>query len=189
MASSKRWGRGFQMDAKIVGAEALLKRLNAMGAGAEAMLAQATEDGMNAVVDDIKRDAPGDGIMVQRDEDNRGNATVLAGPDKAHWYYQFFETGVQPFEINLGKGRSKRSALNNTKSAAKGKAVRMTGRKIQGEAQALHWGDVFAKTIHRGGMSAKPFMRPNFIPQKDKIEQAFIDTIESGVIRPNTEDG
>ena len=45
-----------------------------------------------------------------------------AGPDKEHWYYQFFETGVQPFEINLGKGRSKRTCSKQHQERGKGES-------------------------------------------------------------------
>jgi len=163
-----RWGKGFKMAMKLEGGEELAEQLARMGSKALEVVAKATHSGAEAVLDDIKADAPGPHIAMEEAKAPRGSAAVVIGPEKEHWHYQFFETGVQPFEINMVKRKSKRSTGR--------------GRKMKGDKQAMKFGEIFAKRIERGPMAAKPFLRPNFVPKRDQIEDAFGDVIKREVL-------
>lgn len=167
--SAMRWGGGFKFSMKVEGGEKLQAELQKMGADALRVVKKATYDGANAVYGDIRRDAPGPHIEIVEADKPRaaGVFSVEMGPDKEHFFYQFFETGVQPFEINMVKRRSKRSSGR--------------GRKLKGDKKAIHFGDIFAKRIQRGGMAARPFLRTNFIPKRAQIETAFGATIKAEV--------
>lgn len=169
--SMMRRGKGVSVGVVLDGGEELLQKLEAMGGKALSVLKQATNDGGNAVFDDIKNDAPGSKsiVMIEASKPKGyGVFSVEIGPDKEHWFYQFFETGVRPYEINMVKKRSRR---------ATGK-----GRKIKSDKKAMSFhGQVFKK-IRRGPMVAKPFLRNNFLPKQSEIEGAFGDTIKREVL-------
>jgi len=167
--SSFKWGGGFKHSMQLEGGDELANKLKKMGMRSLDVIKQATHDGAAAVYGDIKRDAPGPHIeIVEADKPSgAGVSAVEIGPDRDHFYYQFFETGVQPFEINMVKKRSKRSTGR--------------GRKLKGTKKAVRFGNVFAKRIQRGAMAAKPFLRPNFVPRRAAIEGAFGDTIKREV--------
>lgn len=191
---SNKWGGGMRLDLQLKGGEELARKLRAIGAGAEAKLLEATRAGAEVAFDPIKRDAPGDGvIMVQSEKPNLTETKAYEiGPDKEHWYYQFFETGVQPFEINMIKRRTARSAIDKKASQRKGKATKMRGRRVQGDAKVLVFpgsdgGTVFAKRVRRGGMAARPFMRANFMERSGAVIGAFREVIEKHVIWPSVD--
>lgn len=188
-----RRGKGLKFGVQLRGSDRLAAKLRAMGSQAQSAVDRATRSGLDVAYAQIKQDAPGPGVVMEKADkpDKPGVAAYQAGPDKAHWYYQFFETGVQPFEINLARGRTKRTAVNRKASERKGKTVTMSGRRVQGEKQALKFagpgGVVFAKRIRRGAMAARPFMRKNFLGNTERMKDAFGDEIEHTVIAPQLE--
>jgi len=80
---------------------------------------------------------------------------VGIGPDAAHWYYQFFETGAGAHPID----------------PTKKKALAFAGR--EGEVVRFHVG--------HPGMAAKPFLRPAIDSQKDAAVAATGDELRKGI--------
>jgi hypothetical protein len=181
-------GKGMTFSASLEGGDELVRKLRAMSRDARgATLERAVDAGIAPAEQRIRADAPGSGIVSEvADKPNTPNTKARqVGPDKDHWYYQFFETGVQPFEIDLVRRKSKRSAVNRKTGR------RMSGRKVAGDTQALKFeiggATVFAKKVRRGGMAARPFMRKNFLGSTERMETAFGDEIERAVINPHLE--
>lgn len=169
--SMMRWGKGSSSGVVLEGGDELLKKLELMGQKALSVLKDATHDGANAVFDDIKNNAPGSKSIVMVDSNKPrgyGVYSVDIGPDREHWFYQFFETGVRPYEINMAKKRSKRASGR--------------GRKIKSDKQAMSFGGQVFKKVVRGPMIARPFLRNNFLPRQKDIEDAFGDTIKREVL-------
>jgi hypothetical protein len=180
MASSKRWGKGIQVSTTLKGGEDLLRKLKGLGLDAQKVADVATREAMEVSRAKIEADAPGPGIVMAPDKSPAaGVAVFVVGPDKDHWYYQFFETGVSAFEINMVKRRTKRTATE------KKSGKRMRGRRVRSEGSVLAFeasggvggAVVFAKRVQRGPMAAQPFMRRNFLgsenPMKDKFGYVF----------------
>lgn len=111
----------------------VMKALEAAGAAGAAVLPQAVAEGAK-VLQGIMISKRGDGIGVELDGE-----TAYIGPDKAHWYYGFFETGTS---AHLVEPRSKK---------------------------ALKWGDTFAARSFPRGMAAVPFMRPAVDEGADEV--------------------
>jgi len=180
-------GKGYRFTSEVEGGEALAAKLAALGESATAVLLAAVREALGVAAGPIMQDAPGPHILVeQSDEPNTdGTKAFEIGPDKEHWFYRFFETGVQPFEIDLARGRSKRSGVYLKTGKGRG------GRKLRGNAQALMFtvgGEtVYAKHVDRGPMAAKPFMRKNFLGNTDNMEARFGQEIETQVIDPQLE--
>lgn len=140
---------GFTLD----GDEEFLRNLIRLGDEvAGAALSNAAQDGATVLERAAEPMAPGPHIITQVTEQIPGRVTVAIGPDKAHWYYQFHETGVSPHEIPLSK-------------KDKGKVI-------------LHFpggpdGETFAFSVDHPGMNAAPFLRPAVDMQK----QAAVDAV------------
>ena len=112
--------------------------LEQLGAKANAVLPQAVEEGAKVLAAKIAVNAPGPHIAYEMD-----GSSAFVGPDKAHFYYVFFETGTGAHRIN---------------------PVRK---------QALHWGgDAFSAGHVVGGVTASPFMRPAVDEGADEVGAA-----------------
>lgn len=118
--------------------EEVKRILEQLGARAEAALPQAIEEGAKVLVDRVAANAPGPFIDYQMD-----GKTAYVGPDKAHFYYAFFETGTNRHFIAPTQKR------------------------------ALHWGgDAFSAGHAVGGIAAAPFMRPAVDEGGDEVAEA-----------------
>lgn len=106
--------------------EEVRRVLEQLGPKARAALPAAIEEGAKVLQARIISRAPGPHIEIEMD----GATRALIGPDKAHFYYAFFETGTGTHTVEPRK------------------------------KQALHWGDTFAARARPGGVTAEPFMRP-----------------------------
>jgi HK97 gp10 family phage protein len=93
---------------------------------ARAVLDAAIEAAADVILDKALGKAPGPRVAMQR----TGEGVYEVGPEKAAFYYGFFETGTS---AHLVLPRSKK---------------------------ALKWGDTFAAASHPGGIPAAPFLRP-----------------------------
>lgn len=146
---------GFSLE----GDEEFLRNLIRLGdAWAGQSLATAAQRGAQVLEMAAEPMAPGPNLVTEVVEQIPGKVTVAIGPDKAHWYYQFFETGVSPHEIPSAK-------------KDKGKIV-------------LHFaggpdGETFAFSVDHPGMSASPFLRPAVDTQK----QAAVDAVGAELAR------
>jgi hypothetical protein len=182
MASSKRRGKGIQVSTTLKGGAELLRKFKGLGLDATKVAERATAEAMEVARAKIEADAPGPGIVMEPlPAKQAGTAMVQVGPDKDHWYYQFFETGVSAFEINMVRRRTKRTATEKKS----GKAMR--GRKINTESSgvlAFEIGTrtVFARRVQRGPMAAQPFMRRNFLGSENQMKDRFGYVISKAVI-------
>ncbi len=112
--------------------------LEQLGPRAKGALPAAVEEGAKVLAAKIAANAPGPHIAYEM-----SGATALVGPDKAHFYYAFFETGTS--------------------------AHRVEPRT----AQALHWGgDAFSAGHTVGGVASTPFMRPAVDEGADEVGAA-----------------
>lgn len=83
--------------------------------------------------------APEPHIIVEEMEKSGRQVTVGIGPDDAHWYYRYLETGASAHEI---RGNP---------------LLRFEGRE----------GLVITGAVNHPGMAAKPFLRPAFDEKKN----------------------
>jgi hypothetical protein len=180
-------GSGFKMDIKLNGADELVHKLNAIGRDAAAVLAEAARAGTLPMFQHAEQNAPGEGMTMEVTKAGHDQAIVLFGPDEEHFYYKFHETGVQPFEVNMVKRRTRRTAIDIKKSKAKGKLIKVRGRRVGGDTQALLFDGQYAKHMKRGGMAAQPFMRPAFDSKRADSLDAFGDHIREHVIDKHME--
>lgn len=125
---------------KLDGADELRSQLKKMGRDADRALEAAATIGAQVLQAAANHDAPGPHIEVETVESSRKRAVVHIGPDKDHWYYKFFETGVQAHPISGSQWL----------------------RWFEGSEP------VFARSVQHKGMAAKPFMRPAFDTKKDR---------------------
>ena len=115
--------------------------------------------------------APRPEVEIEMDDAGGASKSANIGIKGKFWRWRFSEYGVQPFEVDLVKGRTKRTS---------GK-----GRKIYGAKGVMHFNadgmDVFTQRIKRGGVSAKPFMRPAIDNHEDEILGAMADELQKGL--------
>lgn len=113
--------------------------LEQLGAKANAALPAAVEAGAKVLAAKIAENAPGPHIAYEMN-----GSSALVGPDKAHFYYAYFETGTSGHRVE----------------------PRTAG--------ALHWGggDAFSAGHSVGGVAAEPFMRPAVDEGADEVGEA-----------------
>jgi hypothetical protein len=112
--------------------------LEQLGAKARTALPAAVEEGAKVLAAKIAANAPGPHIAYEMN-----GSSALVGPDKAHFYYAFFETGTGAHRVD---------------------PVRK---------QALHWGgEAFSAGHAVGGVTAAPFMRPAVDEGADEVGEA-----------------
>lgn len=139
------------MEVKLEGLEECLKLLEMAGESAIQALEEALLEGAEVMRAEAELNAPGgEGMVKEVESKKRGEATVAVGPDKAHWFFRFFETGTTAHEVNPD------------------------------EAKALHLvplGDVIVARAQAGGMAARPFLRPAFDGKAEQAKQKFGEAI------------
>ena len=164
---------------EIEGGKELLLKLRELREDAHGILPKAGQVGSGIIARRARAGAPGPGIIVERAKPfSEETVAFEIGPDKDHWFYRFFEFGVQPFEINMIGKRSTRSAINRKKSAARGEKVNVRGRRVQSEKRALKWGgNIIKSVVHRGAFAAKPFLRRAVRDNNDAISYAVGEVI------------
>lgn len=145
----------------VSGGAELQNAIRRAGTDASLALPIAVADGAGAVAKLSGQQAPGPHIVIEASKPfNAMSVAYDIGPDRDHWYYQFFETGVQGFEVN----------------AIKRRAVRASGRarnlKEPGPRALAFAGQLFS-VVKRGPMPARPFLRNTLIGNSEQIA-AFI---------------
>lgn len=136
---------------ELKGLNELLAKLEKLGEAADEALGAAVEAGAEEARRRMLPNAPGPHIMVELRYLGGGRAIYWVGPDKAHWYYRFFETGTSSHLVLPRKRR------------------------------ALKIGGEYAASAHPGGMAAKPFMRPAIDEGQDKIKAEIGDVLKKAV--------
>lgn len=140
---------------ELVGEQKLKERLQKMGQAVVRINRAAAEAGAKVILDAATPKAPGPHLgmeVVRSDEDQ---AEVAIGPDKEHWYYQFFETGAGSHEISP-KNR---------------KALAFPGRD----------GDKVTGGLQHPGMPAEPFLRPAMQNNEDEARDAAGKTFRAEI--------
>jgi len=133
--------------AELEGIDDLEKKLAGLRKEITGILEQATQAGADVVVDEANHLAPGPNIETKTVGKRLTYCAIFIGPDKEHWYYQFFEYGAQPHEITP----------KNTGG------LQFPGRE----------GEMIVRMVaHHSGMPAKPFLRPAFDEKRDEAEEA-----------------
>jgi HK97 gp10 family phage protein len=132
-----------KITAKIEGDKELLEAFRRLKIDVAAVLEKAALAGAEEIRAAAQSKAPGPHIEIEIDEkQSTANRRVAAiGPDKEHWFYQFFETGAGGHEID---GKTK-------------KALAFEGRE----------GAIVRRVVKHPGIAAAPFMRPAFDSRKD----------------------
>ena len=139
---------------RIEGGEELKARLEELAQAVRgAALEAAARAGAEVIRADANRRAPGPHVELEVRESSESAVEVAVGPDKEHWYYQFFE---------LGAGR-------HTIGPQSKKAIRFPG--VEGK-QVVRFG------VTHPGMAARPFLRPALDGQKSNAVEAVGDELQ-----------
>lgn len=146
------------VSVQIEGLRELRDKFNGLDHAVAGILEDAAEAGAEVIREDANQRAPGPHIKLELEKSTRNYSEVHIGPDSDHWYYCFFETGVQPFTINKISGRTTRTSGR--------------GRPVRGTKKAMAFDNVVTKVINRGPMAAEPFLRPAFDAKQDDAVKA-----------------
>jgi HK97 gp10 family phage protein len=144
---------GAKITMTLKGGDELKVKLQEMGSAAKGILVESVEKGAKVLADDIRSRAPGPEIGVEVVKASKYAATANVGPDKSHWYYRFFETGVQPHTITG--------------------PLAFQGRD----------GEVVIGGVDHPGMAARPFMRPAFDSKQDRARDVLGQTLRDELLR------
>ncbi|MBI9042923.1 MAG: hypothetical protein JEZ06_00470 [Anaerolineaceae bacterium] len=128
---------------ELVGDKELKHKLDLLGRRARAALLQATRAGAEPIRAQANSMAPSPHVEmseVKLDLQVGGRAEIKIGPDKAHWYHQFAETGATAHEI-------------------KGAPLAFLGN--------LGW--VITGMVKHPGRPAAPFLRPAMVEVRDAV--------------------
>jgi HK97 gp10 family phage protein len=145
----------------IEGDKELVAMMAKIGERVSGAVLQATQLGANVGVNAAKRRAPGPYIEMKVEKSTTRLAEVTIGPDKEHWYYQFFETGASGHEIDGNVKRALRFTMGSE--------------------------EVVVKRVKHPGMAAEPFLRPALDENQAQIQEAMasefrrvIESLSSG---------
>lgn len=152
--SHRAAGRPQAIEFRIEGVEELVAALSALADRASGVLMEAVLAGAQVIADEANLNAPGPHVETAVDAIGPGSVSVAIGPDKAHWYYLFAETGAQPHEIE-----------------ARRKQI-LTGFGWSGDA-AIFDAAGMGGVVDHPGIVAQPFLRPAV----DNKGQAAIDAL------------
>lgn len=131
---------------RIEGMEELLRKLGQLQDDVSAVLDEATLAGAEVVRTYAAQQAPGPHVEKDLAARTRLAAEAHVGPDDAHWYYKFAETGTGPHEI----GPDAKQAL-----------------AFEGNE-----GRVVTTFVDHPGHPAEPFLRPALDTQKGAATDA-----------------
>lgn len=121
-----------KITVRIEGADELAAALFKLADEAGEILHEATLAAAFEFERQAESAAPGPYLTTVTDKVSRNKAVVNVGPDKAHWYYQFFETGAGEHEITPDH-----------------KALLFQGKE----------GAQFARSVQHPGVPMRPFLR------------------------------
>lgn len=136
---------------RIEGMEDLLRKLKRLQDDVNGVLDEATLEGAEVIREYANVLAPGPHIEKELVERTRLAAEAHIGPDDAHWYYKFSETGTGPHEIGPSVKR----------------AVAFLGDE----------GAVVRQHVDHSGHPAEPFLRPAIDTQKAKATKTVGDVL------------
>lgn len=123
-----------------------------------AVVEAATEAGAQVWQAESNRLAPGPHVVYRTKTATLTRAEIEIGPDKAHWYYQFFETGAGAHDIPKKK-RKKAIAFD----VGSERIIRMSAK--------------------HPGMAASPFLRPPATEKRAAIIAAMRDRFYDEIVK------
>ena len=135
---------------KLDGGDELIEALQELDANMRRTLKAATVAGAEVVAAVANGMAPGPHIETAVTRATATEAEVAIGPDNAHWYYRFMETGAAPHEI-----RARRDNAGNA-------------LVFEGDAAR-----VVTPVVRHPGMTARPFLRPAHDETQDDARDAL----------------
>lgn len=142
---------------RVIGDKELIRALEELGDTVSEVLETSAMAGAEKIRDEANRRAPGPHNVIAVEKTDAEQSMVAIGPDKAHWYYMFFETGAAPHAI---------------KPHVK-KALRFQGE----EGEVLRW------AVQHPGMAKKPFLRPGFRAGKDSAVKRVGEVVWDAIRR------
>jgi HK97 gp10 family phage protein len=145
------------MRVEIEGIEELRKKLGELNVRVERVLREAVLQGEGLVEEEMKRQGPGPHMTYTIRKARSTRVEVDIGPDKEHWYYQLFESGAQPHEIEP-----------DVKGAL---AFEMDGAQV------------IVNSVKHTGMAAAPFIRPALKNQTEAVKAAMMKTFWNAIER------
>lgn len=130
------------MKVELIGDKELEAKLRQVRAVVGRVLDDAGKGGAEVIQGEARHKAPGPYVDMEQVELTLTRVTYAIGPDKEHWYYQFFETGTGSHEID---GRLKQALM----FVAGGESIIRTA-------------------VSHPGMAADAFLRPAMDSKKDQ---------------------
>lgn len=140
---------------RVEGLPELRQALESLGARTRGAVRQSATAGAEVIRLEAARRAPGPHIGKALKDSSRLSAEMMIGPDSAHWYYQFAETGAAPHEID---GHTK-------------KAIQFMGKQ----------GLIVRRSVKHSGMAANPFLRPAIDSAASRAVQAVAAVLREAV--------
>jgi hypothetical protein len=132
---------------ELIGDAELRDKIHRLGVGVQAANSKAARAAEVPIQMEASEGAPGPHILAlqSKRESTETLAVVDIGPDKEHWFYQFFETG----------------AIAHTIKAKKAKALAFEGRN----------GLVVTKSVQHPGMQKHPFLKMAMTHNIDLVQE------------------
>lgn len=147
---------------ELIGDKELHEKLHRLGIGVQNANSKAARAAEVPIQAEASAGAPGPHILAlqSKRESTEDLAVVDIGPDKDHWFYQFFETG----------------AIAHTIKAKKAKALAFEGRN----------GLVVIQSVQHPGMKKKPFLKKSMTNNIDLVREiagkVFLEEINKETI-------
>ncbi len=139
----------------LEGSEALIKKMIELNARVGDMILPAALAGAFLIQTDANGRAPASHINMAVTKKTKTRIEIKIGPDKAHWFYRFFEFGATAHEIK-----------------ADYLTLVFTGEK----------GWVFAKKVKHTGMAARPFLRPAMDARREEAVREVSAQFRKGIM-------
>lgn len=145
-----------ELNVVVVNAEEVKKALLRLGLKASDVLEAAMHAAAEIVVEKSDSRAPEPGnIEAETVKKTKTNVQVDIGPDKAHWYYRFAETGTSTHEIKIWTTRALRFWIGGK--------------------------EVFVKRARPKGYPPRPFLRPAVDENTGRISGAAGQVIKKAI--------
>jgi HK97 gp10 family phage protein len=147
---------------ELIGDKELHEKLHRLGKGVQAANSKAARAGEMPILAEATAGAHGPHILARQSkrESTEDLAVVDIGPDKEHWFYQFFELGAKVHTIK----------------AKKAKALAFEGRN----------GLMVIQSVQHPGMKKKPFLKKAMTHNIDLVREiagkVFLDEINKETI-------
>lgn len=155
-------GKGFRVV--IEGLDELQQALGDLAeAVSKQVLINAVKDGAELWANLANSEAPGPHVKIELEKATNTRVEFKIGPDKEHFYYVFFETGVQPHQIKASKGKALKFKLGDEM--------------------------VFFRKVQHTGMAPAPFLVPAGKNNQERIKAAMGKQFTSAIVKVTARGG